>query len=666
LYYQKPTKMNESTNRIKELEILLDQWNYSYRFEGVQIVPDSVYDAHLEELSELDPDNSRVTKVGETPPDDERKEQLPIIMASMNKTKSLDETKDWMRKKNIPSDTILCITPKYDGLSIENDVRLFKAWTRGDGFTGQNSDPHFKDIMEKYPSDKIESFLQSYQYAPFLYTTGEAIMSKPTFQSKYSKDFDNGRNTVGGSFNKYKKELKPRLNDILYMRYGLFCGMDMDKSVQLDILNQYFNNPSVPYKLHKIDELTTDYLRSLFDEWSKDFEIDGLIIEVNDKDIRNSIEPERSTKDNPEVKNPGFARAYKASFEEVKETTVVGLKLEVSKLGFVIPVAEVEPVTLDGAEVTNVTCNNAKMVYDLGIGKGAILKIKRSGMVIPFIMEVVKRSEDFYLFPTNCPSCGTILVWNDTNTHMMCTNDNCVERKIKQITSFFDILDVKGVRETTFRLLYNSGYDTIKKILSLSIEDLKKLDRMGERQSTIVYNAIQSKIKGVKLSKLQHASGFFTDPTSGFSLGSRKLVLLENFTQRPPLSEVIKIDGFSETSAIIYCSNYDRFFEWMKELPISIKKDEPFTTSSSELFGKSFVFTGFRNEGLKKEIEEMGGKVLDSVSRNTTYLVMKKKGSGSSKENKAIEMGIIILEIKDLEELIYTIKNNGINNANTK
>ena len=648
----------ENSERIKELEILLDQWNYSYRFEGKQIVPDSIYDSHLEELADLDPDNKRVTKVGETPPDDDRKENLPLIMASMNKVKSYEELKSWMIKKGIPLTTILCITPKYDGLSILNDVKSSKAWTRGDGAIGQNSDPHFKDVIGKYSKDKIESFLQSYQHAPFVYTTGEAIITKDIFLKKHSKTadpingFDNGRNRVGGLFNKYKKENKPSFNDVVYMRYGFYCGVDLDKNVQLDILNQYFNSPEVPYLLKTVDQINSEYLRGVFDEWSKSFEIDGLIIEVNDKTLRNSIESERSTKDNPLVMNPGYARAYKASFEEVKETTVIGLKLEVSKLGFVIPVAEVEPIMLDGAEVTNVTCNNAKMIYDLGIGKGAILKLMRSGMVIPYIVDVVKKSDEFYLFPTICPGCGTTLIWNDTNTHLMCTNDNCTERKIKQITSFFDILDVKGVRETTFRQLYNSGYDTIKKILEMSIDDFKKIDRMGDSKASNVYDAIQSKIQGITLSKLQHASGLFTDPTSGFSLGSRKLILLEHFTQRPSVSEVIKIKGFSDSSALIYCSNYDKFFEWLKELPITIKKDEPFQATGSKCVGKTFIFTGIRRKDLEQTIKEQGGKVVDSISRNCTNLIMKSIGSGSNKEKKALEYGMTIWTVEQLENYL--------------
>jgi len=650
----------ENTERIKELEILLDQWNYSYRFEGKQIVPDSVYDSHIEELDDLDPDNKRVTKVGETPPDDDRKENLPLIMASMNKVKSYEELKAWMIKKGIPLDTVLCITPKYDGLSILNDVKASKAWTRGDGAIGQNSDPHFKDVMEKYSKDKIESFLQSYQYAPFIYTTGEALITKDVFLKKHSKKalgdengFDNGRNRVGGLFNKYKKENKPAFNDVVYMRYSFHCGMDLDKSVQLDILNQYFNddNFQVPYILQTIDNLNAEYLRCVFDEWNKNFEIDGLVIEVNDKDLRKSINSERSTKDNPLVMNPGYARAYKASFEEVKETTILNITFEISKMGFLIPVAQVEPIMLDGALVSNVTCNNIKNVIKLG-GTGTRVRICRSGSVIPLIIDVVKKSDKQLSLPSNCPCCNTTLIWNDTNTHLMCTNNNCSDKIIKQITSFFDILGVENVRETTFRQLFNSGYDTIEKIIDMSIDDFRKLERMGDTKSSNIYDDIHSKIDGITLSKLQHASGFFTDPTSGFSLGSKKLILLEHFTQKPSVTDVKKIKGFEETSAIIYCSNYDRFFKWLSTLPITIKKDEPFTPTGSKCIGMTFIFTGIRRKDLEQKIQQESGKVVDSISRNCTNLIMKSIGSGSSKEKKALEYGMTIWTVEQLESFL--------------
>lgn len=643
----------DSGKRIKELEVLLDGWNHEYRFEGHSTVPDSIYDEHLEELAELDPENSRVTKVGETPIDNERKENLPIIMASMNKVKSYEELKDWAKKKNIPADAAFCISPKYDGLSILNDVRSDSTgWTRGDGAIGQNSTPHLKDVLKKYSKNKIENFLLSTTHLKFMYTTGEAIISNELFQKNHASDFDNVRNRVAGLFNKYKPENREALNDVSYMRYGLHVGVEVNKSTQLEFLNEYFNSPKVPFVVIKMENMSTEYLKELFLEWSKEFSIDGLIIEVNDAELRSRIAPERSTKENPLVMNPGYARAYKASFEEQKESVVVNIQYEVSKMGNVIPVAEVEPTVLDGAEVTHVTCNNAKMVKGLGIGKGAIVRLKRSGMVIPFIVSVVKKSNDEFMIPTNCPSCNTELIWNDTDTHLMCTNPNCPDRNIKQITSFFDILGVKGVRESTFRQLYNAGYNTIGKIISMSISDFREIDRMGDSKSSNTYDAIQSKLKNITLCKLQHASGFFTDQKAGYSLGSKKLALLEHFTEKPTIDDVKQIDGFSDSSAELYVENYEKFFKWYEILPIKVGKEEAIEVVGNSCVGKTFIFTGVRREDLEIEIKKQGGIVTDNMSKKCTHLIMKSIGSGTSKETKAKEYGMTIWTVVELVKFL--------------
>ena len=186
----------------------------------------------------------------------------------------------------------------------------------------------------------------------------------------------------------------------------------------------------------------------------------------------------------------------------------------------------------------------------------------------------------------------------------------------------------------------------------MSIDDFKSLNRMGDTKSSNIYDAIHSKINSVSLSKLQHASGFFTDQNRGFSLGSKKLVLLEHFTQRPSVVEVSKINGFSDSSALIYCSNYDRFFKWLSTLPITIKKNEHFTTTGNVCVGKTFIFTGIRRNDLEQTIKEQGGKVVDSISRNCTHLIMKVIGSGSNKEKKAIDYGLTIWTVEQLEDFL--------------
>ena len=175
---------------------------------------------------------------------------------------------------------------------------------------------------------------------------------------------------------------------------------------------------------------------------------------------------------------------------------------------------------------------------------------------------------------------------------------------------------------------------------------MEVLEGFGKRKSTIVYNAIQESVKDITLSKLQHATGMFK------GLGSKKLLLLEHFTIKPTIDQVMSIEGFAEVSAKSYINSYDDFFKFIKELPVSIKLKEKVKNIGNDLEGKNFVFTGVRRADLEKIIESRGGKIGSTVSKNTTHLIMKSTGSGSSKEQKAIELGIEIMTVEQLEILI--------------
>jgi NAD-dependent DNA ligase len=645
------TELDNVKRYINELVDYLNECNDAYRTTTTVIVSDKEYDALLDLLALVDKTNPLLVKIGYAIPDnDVRKDTLPIVMASMNKSKSLDEIKEWMRKKGITPQTVFCITPKYDGLSLLNKVTTENAWTRGDKETGRISDGHFKSIFSKYDQPNVDEILKELD-TKTLFTTGEVVIHLNAFAKRLAKvnggPYESVRSAVIGVLNAPYSATNDNLyRDCVYMRYGLVCDHDLDKNIQLNALNKYFNGwNKVPYKLHTISELTTEYLLEVFTEWREKFDIDGLIIEVNDAKIRATIKPETSTL------NPGFARAYKANFEEVKATPCTSITWEVSKQGYIIPVAQLVPVRLDGATVTNVTCNNARNVNDLGIGVGAIVKVKRSGMVIPLITEVVKKAT--VQLPTECPCCKTPLVWTDSKTHLMCTNENCTDRNVKQISSFFEIMKVDGMRETTCRQIFNAGFDTIEKILTMTKSDMLSLDRFGTSKAENIYNAIQSKLNNVSISQLQHASGFFQ------SLGSKKLALLEHFVTKPTINEVQLIPGFDVSTATTYVEYYDKFFDWVKTLPITIKVYQPkVINTSGKFFGKSFVFTGIRRKDLEDIIEREGGMISDSINVRTSYLVMKQIGSGSGKEVKAIDLNankgadIKIIDIPTLEIIV--------------
>ena len=274
----------------------------------------------------------------------------------------------------------------------------------------------------------------------------------------------------------------------------------------------------------------------------------------------------------------------------------------------------------------------------MGIGKGAIVKIIRSGMVIPLITEVIKKVTPDV--PTHCPCCGTKLVWNKTNTHLTCTNENCDDRRFKTLVFFFNIMDVDGMREGTIRILFDNGYDSIEKILNMQESDFLKLPGFAQSKSTNLYNSIKEKMTDAQLAIVQHASTMFP------GLGSKQLQKLEHFDTKPLLTQVMQISGFSDTLANAYVNNYDKFFNWLHNLPITIAKPVVKQINVNGKFaGKTVVFTGIRDQELEDYIVMEGGNVGSGVNKKTDYLVCKQVGSGSGKEEKANQLGIKIVTI---------------------
>lgn len=613
---------------IQELVNKISQANLAYR-TGNAIMSDKEYDILVEELSLLDPNNEILNKVGLEITDETRKAKLPIEMASMNKIKTMQDIFDWFRLKNIIKCAELVITPKFDGLSLCVNETTDDAFTRGNGEYGQKSNEHYKLIDNHFTSETN----------PFAFTYGEVMMSKKKFIEKYS-DFANPRNLVAGLLN--SPDARESLMDCEYIRYGAIPTNDTSfafKSEILDELNKG-QKTKVKYHLTNLDSLTEELLINLFHEWSVDYEIDGLIIEVNSLSIQKQLGRETSSN------NPVYARAFKhESFEQKAETEVIGISWNISKQGLLKPILHINPVKLDGVTVSNVTGNNARFVKDMGIGVGAKVVVKRSGMVIPLIVDVLQ-TVDFVMPVVE----GTEIDWSESGIELI-TLTETDEQKLRKNIAFFEILEAENVSEGVITQLWDAGYQTIESILNLTQSDLEKIDRFGKRKAQIVFTSIQKCIKDVQLSKLQHATGIFK------GLGSKKLALLEEFTTKPTIDQVMEIEGFAEISAKTYVDNYDNFFNFVKDLPITIAQKVEAVKVGTDLDGKSFVFTGIRLPEYEKIIVENGGIISSGVSKNTTYLVMKKKGSGSSKEIKAINLGITILEIKDLEEIIYTIKN---------
>lgn len=615
---------------IEQLVDKIIKANDSYR-TGNPIISDSEYDIMIDELCLLDPDNDILNIVGHKVQDESRKSKLPIDMASMNKVKTIDDIMDWTRLKRINTEHIVVITPKYDGVSLCVNEITGEAWSRGDGIFGQKSDEHYKLI-----GNKLDNLPEPWPIkGGFEYTFGEVIMPKSVFIKKYSSDFVNPRNLVAGLIN--SPDAREALKDCVYVKYGGveqedFIGYSQTKSDILKSLNSG-QDIQVPFEVMPIKDLTHEKLLSLFKLWSSEFEIDGVIIEVDYLQTQEQLGRERSSN------NPCYARAYKSpDFEQVGDSEIIGISWNISKQGYLKPILHINPIKLDGVTISNVTGNNARFVKDMGLGVGAKVKIKRSGMVIPIIYEVVEMVE--FQMP-DVPN----IEWNENGIELV-TMYETDDQKFKQLVSFFEILEAESFGEGVIKQLWDAGYKTVKDILDIKVSDLEKIDRFGKRKSTIVYNSIQKCTKDVKLSKLQHATGIFK------GLGSKKLALLEHFKTKPTIDQILEIEGFAYISAKSYTDGYDAFTDFVKDLPITIESKVESVKVSNDMNGMVFVFTGVRDKNAESIIESRGGRIGGSVSKQTTHLIMKSIGSGSSKENKAIELGIKIMTLTDLQNIL--------------
>jgi NAD-dependent DNA ligase len=619
--------------------------NYNYRV-GTPIISDQEYDELVDALRVVNPDDDLLAQVGLEATD--RKAELPIVMASMNKVKTITEIADWIRTKSIDPSARLVVTPKLDGVSMCVDHSTGMAYTRGDGKVGQVASMHYK-AMGTGLSHGVETGRLA------RYTYGEVIMPKSVFRDMYSGEFANPRNLVSGLMN--SKDPGEAISHCSFLRYGAVGHGFKTKSALLDALNTV-QPVKVPYLLVRPSEITEAWAGALFHEWSQDYEIDGLILEVDDLSVQERMGRETSTN------NPTWARALKHKCFETSEVTVVtNIEWNISKQGLLKPTINVEPVHLDGVVIRNVTGNNARYVKELGVGVGSRVRIVRSGMVIPVITEVLDRVD--FVFPDIEGA-----EWAEGGVDIRVSVET-EEQIIQRVVSFFAILEAKGISEGTIRQIFGARrpqgpagsrieVDLVDKtdfrsalssILSLTTNDLSWVYRFGDKKAAAFVAAVAVCTKGVKLSKLQHALGLFR------GLGSKKLEKLEHFTTKPTVDQVMSVEGFAETSARAYVDSYDDFAKFIEGMPITLSNTAPSTIhSDGPLSGQGFVFTGVRLPDAERKITELGGRVQSSVGRSTTFLVMRTKGTGSSKEQKAIELGVRIMDVDELDKYLSSVR----------
>lgn len=624
---------NFDPNRIKEYDLetlktfkkFLDDEYYN---TGSSSLSDEKYDKLLEYLEKIDPENQEEDEILEVVGGRNKKVKLPLYMGSQKKFKPENEKEidRWSKKFLGP----YVITPKLDGLAclVEYKNGEINLYTKGKSKTGYGSDISFigstvKNIPHDIPRD--------------INIRGELIVSTNIYD-KYSSEYDNARQMVAGLISSQRsffdnKEISKQIEFVAYE--VISPDNHYHKLVdQLTILTEYgFKTPDHVYT----DEIDVGFLTSTLLDMKKycPYYIDGIVCTSNNMYIR-EIEG-----------NPPYSFAFKM-VGLVVEAIVVEILWKVQKTGKIKPRVKIIPVQVSGVMIEKATAHNAKYIKNNKIGKGSKIKIIRSGDVIPYIAGVISSGE---------PDMPTIpYIWNDSEVDIIAT-DSQREICLAVLVNFFKVVGVEFFGPKTVEKFYNYGFTSLESILDTKASEFQKVDRMAKKSAEKLYENIHASLQNIKLSKLLSASG-----TLGNNIGEKNIITL--FKQYPNIlsetnlekirSKIMSIEGFSDKKANVITDN----IKVAKIFLIKIKKyatlyKAPIILDNFEKVfkGMKIVFSGFRDVKLTENIEKLGGKVTNSVSKNTNILIVKDIGEESGKILKARGLGVKILEIVSFKKL---------------
>lgn len=618
----------------KELLKLLKEADNSY-YNNIPFLNDSEYDIIRDFMKNKYPE-LKLEKIIGAPVDKKitNKVELPFYMGSMDKIKP--DTKELEKFKNKYKDEYV-LSAKLDGISALYDTRngMKKLYTRGNGYIGQDIShmieyiklPNIKDIVLR----------------------GELIIKKTVFNQYFKDKASNPRNWVGGIVNsKISNEIREKYKYIDFVCYEVIQPIGRPskqyKYMEKENMNRALN------ELINEKKLTNEYLSELLIEWreSYEYEIDGIIVSHNKayKRIKG--------------KNPKYAFAFKMILtQQVVEAKVLDVIWTPSKDGLLKPRIKIEPVLINGVKIEYATGFNASFVKENKIGIGAVILLVRSGDVIPHILEVIKPAEEIKMPDVK-------YIWNETQIDILLENhDSDLIVREKNITRFFKGLDIVGLSSGNVSRIMKAGFDSIKDIIHMSYSDFLIVEGFKEKMANKIYNQIQEKVSNAPLYTLMSVSNIF-----GRGFGEKKVkkildeypnIFIEESSSKEKIKKLSNIDGFALKTATNFVKNIEKFIVFLdsiglkyriKNLENEIKnnKKKREKLENHILYNKNIVMTGFRDKDLIKDIENNGGKMVNSVSKNTFVVLVKDINEDTGKANKARELNIPLMNLEQFRK----------------
>ncbi len=665
----KPAETSSAIHRIEELRNALHQHNYRYYVLDDPDLSDAEYDRMMRELKELEaahpelasPD-SPTSRVGAAPLDKFDTVAHSIPMLSLDNGFDDNDILDFDKrvKRHLDSEEPILYTaePKLDGVAVElvyEAGRLIMASTRGDGMTGEVITSNVRTIRS-VP-------LLLHEQVSRLEVRGEVFISLEGFK-RLNEDrlnrglslFANPRNAAAGSL----RQLNPRITarrplEIFFYGVGHMTDpLSESHWGTLQVLKRlgFRINPLIRAEI-PIEE-TLDYHREMNDKrHTLAYDIDGMVIKLDSLSLQDRL-GEKS-------RSPRWAIAYK--FQAIQETTrVLDIDVQVGRTGALTPVAHLDPVSIGGVTVSRATLHNEDEIRRKDIRIGDTVLVQRAGDVIPEVVKVIESSrtgqEKIFTMPATCPVCEAEVFREKDEAVARCNHIGCPAQVKARIRHFASkgAFDMDGMGSKLIEQMVDKGLlSSYADIFSLDKATVQSLERMGAKSAQNLMNAIE-KSKAIPLGRFIYALGIRHVGENVATILADQFQNMENLSSASTEAlEAIEGIGPEIAESVRHFFDQNQNRQTVRRiLDAGVRIFQEKKPEKRSLEGKVFVLTG-TFEGMtrsetKKMIEGAGGKVTNTVSRNTNYLVAGE--SPGSKLDKAKKSGVEVIDRQSLLQMV--------------
>ena len=671
----KAMNFKQAQKRVEELVLELNQYSHEYYVLDAPTISDAEYDQLYRELVELEERYPELTKqdsptqrVGDALIEGFKKVEHSSQMLSLENAFNLEELEAFNRRvtQQVEKEFTYFSEMKIDGLAIAiryEEGLLVQAATRGDGQIGEDVTQNIRAISA-IPIRLRENITCEVR--------GEVYMPKKSFvnlneerEDEGKATFANPRNAAAGTLRNLNPKITASRNLNAFF-YTLVNPEDYGATTQeeaIQLMNAWGLRVNQEYeRVDTIDEIWSYIEKVENKRQDLSYEIDGAVIKVNEFSVQNQV--------GMTVKAPRWAIAYKFKAEEAR-TKLHEIEWTVGRTGVVTPTAIMDPVTVAGSTVQRASLHNVDLIKERDVRIGDTVIIHKAGDIIPEVLRVVleERPEDSepYEIPNECPACGSELTHLEDEVALRCINPACPVQAQERVIHFAsrNAMNIDGLGEQRVRQLFHADLiSNVVDLYDLQAEELMELERMGEKSSNNLIQAIEAS-KENSLERLI------------FGLGIRHVgsntarLLVQNFPTIDDLThakyeEILSIEGIGTIIAESVVSFFDNeeaqtLITELKERQLNmtyLQAEETVNQEASAFFSeKTVVLTGklesFSRNDLKTQLELLGAHVTGSVSSNTDLLIAGE--SAGSKLTKAQELGI---EIWDEEQLMEHLNNN--------